>query len=192
MWGDHKRGRQEKAALASFSFNRSPGPAMLQYSLDLCSPFNTIHGVNFSLSVLKGEEEEKNHIPGIWHKKLPQQGGKKRLVTTQFKTTHPFWLQSVSGVDPSLSPHPLGLKAQSTWHSSGEAKQLQGNERDRSWWGKKMEGSAKWSQHKEGMEVFCSWGPSHTDESSWCSCYWAQSKQVKCLLCPQLGVLHCV
>lgn len=57
---------------------------MLYYTLDLCSPINTNHSIKFSLSVLKGEEEEKNHIPSIWHNKLTQlssgnkKGGKKK------------------------------------------------------------------------------------------------------------------
>lgn len=84
MWGEHKRGGQKKAALPSLNFNRCLGPAMLHYSLDLCFPINGIHSIKFSLSVLKGEEEEKKHIPTIWHSKLPQlssgnkKGGKKK------------------------------------------------------------------------------------------------------------------
>lgn len=44
---------------------------MLHYNLDLCLPINRIHSIKFSLFVLKGEEEEKKHIPTIWHSKLP-------------------------------------------------------------------------------------------------------------------------
>lgn len=161
MWGEHKRGEQEKAALPSLNFNRCLGPAMLHYSLDLCSPINTIHSIKFSFSVLKGEEEEKNHIPSIWHNELPQlssgnkKGGKKRLVTTQFKITRLCWLHSVSGVDPSLSPHPLGLQAQSTWHSSGEGKQLQGNGRGKGrvppWAG--VEKGRKWNNLQKSHNI---------------------------------------
>lgn len=138
---------------------------MLHYSLNLYFPINRIHSIKFCFEEGgRGDETHSNHLaqqtsPAIlWEQKGR---GKKRLVTTQFKITHLFWLHCVSGVDPSLSPHPLGLQAQNTWHSSEETKQLQGNGRGkgrvstgRSWEGNENKGSAKRSHVRRVWKSF--------------------------------------